>query len=193
MRPKNVYPPAANMVHACPGKGVHRDNEMMVRNAMWAGIRCLLAVATVAAFMLPAAQFTAGAGPDIEVRTDRTPNPGENFTLVFTLKPAESGNYTIQVSPRPELSFMDTSNGSKTFYIATGTSLEYNFPMAVSRSAYGGSYSISYSVLKDGATVKISTHTLKVNGSGTCNFAIVLVPILVAGAGSVAVARRRKV
>jgi Flp pilus assembly protein TadG len=192
--PKAFIPPPVNMVQACPGRGrMDRDPQMPNRNAGWTGLRFLLAVATAVAFILPACAFVEGAGPDVTVRQDRTPNKGENFTLIFTLTPDEPGNYTIQVSPRPEMAFMDTSNGSKTFSIATGTSLEYNFPMSISRTASSSSYSISYTVLKDGATIKISTYALNVGGNSACSFAILLVPLLAVGTGAAAFTRRPKV
>jgi hypothetical protein len=165
--------------------------DMTVRESMGTLARGTLSLVLVAGLLLPAVQLAEGVSPKVEARTDRTPNPGENFTLIFTLTSYETANYTIQISPRPEFSFMDTSNGTRTRLVENGTTQEFNFPMACSRSAYEGTYTLSYSVTKDGATVKISTLDVKVGSGSSCSSFIILAPLAVVGLGAASWRRRK--
>jgi hypothetical protein len=134
-----------------------------------------LALAGVIAVPQPAG---AAAAPDVEARTDRSPDPGGNFTLTFTLNSHQTANYTILVSPRPEFAFADLSNGSQRMLVENGTAGDFNFGMQVSRSARQGNYAISYSVLRENATVKMGTVDVQVGSPGSCSSFVVLLPIL---------------
>jgi hypothetical protein len=146
---------------------------MLAKTAM-----CLLAGVLGCGMLLASMTATAATTPDVEARTDRSPDPGENFTLTFTLASYQTANYTILVSPRPELAFRDLSNGSRTLEVANGTTMDFNFEMQVSRSAQQGTYAISYSVLRNDATVKMGTVELKVGSLGSCTSFVVLLPVL---------------
>jgi len=139
---------------------------------------CLLAGALGCGMLLATLTATAATTPKVEARTDRSPDPGENFTLTFSLTSYQTANYTILVSPRPELAFRDLSNGSRTLEVANGTTIDFNFEMQVSRSAQQGTYAISYSVLRNDATVKMGTVEVKVGSLGSCTSFVVLLPVL---------------
>lgn len=144
---------------------------------------CLLAGFLLSAAMLCAMTVTADTAPKVEVQTDRNPDPGQAFTLTFTLTSYRTANYTILVSPRPEFAFTDTSNGSLTREVADGTVTEFNFGLQVSRSARQGAYLLSYSVLRDDATVKMGTFEVKVGQSGSCSSFAILLPVVGLAAG----------
>jgi len=138
----------------------------------------LSAFVLLSGVLLASVGVSGAATPKVEARTDRSPDPGQNFTLTFTLTSYQTANYTILVSPRPELAFRDLSNGSRTLEVANGTTMDFNFEMQVSRSAQQGTYAISYSVLRNDATVKMGTVELKVGSLGSCTSFVVLLPVL---------------
>jgi hypothetical protein len=144
-----------------------------------------LAVLLVAALALSSAGARAAPAPKVEARTDRSPDPGGNFTLTFTLASYQTANYSILVSPRPEFAFTDMSNGSRTLEVANGTTTEFNFEMRVSSSARQGTYVISYSVLRNDATVKMGTVEVKIGSLGFCSSYIILLPISCLAVGMV--------
>jgi hypothetical protein len=136
----------------------------------------------LALILLAAAALTAAAGaaepaPKVVARSDRSPDPGGNFTLTFTVTSYRTANYTVLVSPRPEFAFADLSNGSQTMLVQNGTSADFNFEMQVTRSAQQGTYAMSYSVLRENATVKMSTVDVRVGALGSCSSFVVMVPI----------------
>jgi len=148
----------------------------------------------VPALLILAAAALAGAvsaapAPDVEARTDRSPDPGGNFTLTFTLNSHQTANYTILVSPRPEFAFTDLSNGSRTLPVANGTTMDFNFVIQVSRSARQGTYVVSYSVLRNEATVKMGTVEVQVGSLGFCSSYVVLLPITALAVGLVCARR----
>ncbi len=145
----------------------------------------LIAGVLLSAMLLGSMTVAAATAPKIEVRTDRNPDPGENFTLTFTLTSYETANYTVVVSPRPEFSFTDLSNGSRTLEVGNGTTTDINFEMQVSRSARQGTYAVSYSVLRNDATVRMGTVDVKVGTAGSCISYVFLLPILGVAAGMV--------
>ncbi len=132
---------------------------------------------------------SAAPAPKVEARTDRSPDPGENFTLTFTLTSYQTANYTILVSPRPEFAFTDLSNGSRRLVIDNGTTADLNFEMQVARSARQGTYVVSYSVLREEATVKMGTVEVKVGSASSCASFVILLPVVGLAVG-VACARR---
>ena len=148
----------------------------------------------VPALLILAAAALAGAvsaapAPDVEARTDRSPDPGGNFTLTFTLNSHQTANYTILVSPRPEFAFTDLSNGSRTLPVANGTTMDFNFVIQVSRSARQGTYVVSYSVLRNEATVKMGTVDVQVGSLGLCSSYVVFLPITALAVGLVCARR----
>ena len=132
---------------------------------------------------------SAAQAPDVVARADRNPDPGGNFTLTFTLTSYQTANYTILVSPRPESAFTDLSNGSRTFQVASGATTDFNFVMQVSRSARQGTYVVSYSVLRNEATVKMGTVEVQVGSLGFCSSYVVLLPVLALAVGLVCARR----
>ncbi|MEM2868868.1 MAG: hypothetical protein QW379_00395 [Thermoplasmata archaeon] len=152
----------------------------------WRALPALLALLAAVFLWAPAAADDE-TYPDIQVSTTRDPSPGEEFSTVFTLTSHQSANYTITISPRPEFAFTDGSNGSKTYEVPVGRAVDFIFPMRVSRSAAEGEYLFSYTVVRDGATVKMDTFTVKV-GRMPCTFAVILLPPL---AVFLALVRRR--
>jgi hypothetical protein len=136
----------------------------------------------LALILLAAAALTAAAGasepaPKVVARSDRSPDPGGNFTLTFTVTSYQTANYTILVSPRPEFAFADLSNGSQKMPVQNGTSADFSFEMQVGRSARQGTYAMSYSVLREGATVKMGTVDVTVGSAGSCSGFVVLLPV----------------
>lgn len=148
----------------------------------------LVVVSMVGAVLISAGAFAADP-PGVTGRTDRTPKPGESFTLIFSLASNQDANYTITVSPRPEFAFTDLSNGSQTHPVPGGTTLDFQFKMQVSRSARETTYTFSYSVVRDGATVKMGTVDVKVGAGNPCSLSIFLLPVLGVSFG-LALARR---
>jgi len=139
----------------------------------------------LSALILGSMTVMAAPAPKVEVRADHDPDPGENFTLTFTLTSYQTANYTILVSPRPEFAFRDQSNGSRTLEMANGTTTDLNFDMQVSSSARQGTYLVSYSVLRNDATVKMGTIEVKVGTASFCASIVVLLPIAGAAFGMV--------
>jgi len=150
---------------------------------------CLLAGVLLSAVLLASLTVQAATTPKVEARADKNPDPGENFTLTFTLTSYQSANYTILVSPRPEFAFTDLSNGSRTREVANGTTADFNFEMQVSRSARQATYLVSYSVMRNDATVKMGTVEVKVGSLGFCSSYVILLPILGLAAGMVCTRR----
>jgi hypothetical protein len=144
----------------------------------------VLALVWAAFAVSSSAPATAAPAPDVEARTDRDPDPGENFTLTFRLASHQTANYTILVSPRPEFAFNDLSNGSRRMPVENGSAAEFNFEMSVSRSARSGTYAVSYTVLREDATVKMGTLDVKVGGLSACSSFIILLPAVVIGAAA---------
>jgi methionine-rich copper-binding protein CopC len=138
--------------------------------------RLLAGLAIVCLLLVPSGAGAALA-PKVEGRADRNPDPGGNFTLTFTLTSYQTANYTILVSPRPEFSFADLSNGSRRQMVANGTAADFNFDLTVARSASKGAYVISYSVLREDATVKMGTVEFNVGTPNDCTSFVVLLPV----------------
>jgi len=162
-----------------PAPGAGRGRGARGTGSTPAALLCLLPALSLllTTALLPSAARADGSYPDIEVRVSKNPSPGEEFSVHFTLRSHQSANYTITVSPRPEFAFMDESNGSRTYEVPDGAAVDYVFPMKVSRSAAEGEYLFSYTVVREGATVKIDTFTVKV-GSLPCTFGVILLPSL---------------
>jgi hypothetical protein len=150
---------------------------------------CLLAGVLLSGALLASMTVPAATTPKVDAHTDRNPDPGQNFTLTFSLTSYQTANYTLQVSPRPELAFTDMSNGSHTSEVANGTKADFNFDMQVSRSARQGTYLISYSVMRNDATVKMGTVEVKVGSPGFCKSYVILLPILGLAVGMVCMRR----
>ena len=137
----------------------------------------LLAGMALACLLLVPQGAGAAPAPKVEAHADGNPDPGGNFTLTFTLASYQTANYTILVSPRPEFSFKDLSNGSRRQMVANGTAADFNFDLQVARSARQGNYVISYSVLREDATVKMGTVEVRVGSPGSCSSFVVLLPV----------------
>jgi hypothetical protein len=136
-----------------------------------------LALLFLAAAGLLAAAASALPAPTVVARSDRNPDPGGTFTLTFTLTSRWTANYTVLVSPRPEFAFTDLSNGSRTMPVADGTTADFDFDLQVSRSAPQGTYAVSYTVLRDNATVGMDTLDVKVGAASSCQSFVVLLPV----------------
>jgi len=160
---------------------------MRASRPMW-----LIFGALLSAMLLGSMTAPAAPAPKVVVQTDKNPDPGENFTLTFTLTSYQTANYTILVAPRPELAFRDLSNGSRTLEVGDGNTTDLNFDMQVSRSARQGTYLVSYSVLRNDATVKMGTVEVKVGAASFCASFGIILPIIGVAAGMTCAGRIRR-